>query len=691
MSTAPVATPSPGTPALPRLAPAIRTSRTRRKPDKLPPPNHKQGVDAVREIIERESYLRRVLEPRFREIVEYWRLYLGHKSTDARARDENWRANIRLPWPYLMVEVITAVISDLLNSGDPLVQATNVMDRDRGAAEAIEKHLSYQLRQNAWRLVTDNLHRATAVQGTTFAKIVHTRRVQPIRVHNTPADHEAFQTAVKDAEQAVGVGAPDHITNRVAFDRWRELVNGTSKGVRVPPVPEDGLQPMVLFDGPEIQPVSIFETRFDPYGAGNIQQQEIFIHRYTKPRSFTERMVRSGKWNKSAVEEAGMPGGDKFSTWEKEVAQMAGFPSPDLSNPQQDFDEYWECFLPHSKMKHPIILNRKAVVNLDPWEMPFWHGYTPYFALRNVTAPRPAPPFMGMSEYQQTKDMFKEADTLRSLRLDAVLLAVIPILLKRTTAGDIPDAVANLRPGQILNVSAIDQVTQLVKSDPGLLAGFREMPEIKAEIEEVSGATPNVRGAAATVGRVSATESERRVAQALIRQKTKLMRFEEDYRPGLHQILMLMYQFSPPKRLVEIGGDNPTVAYDRPALLGALQQGFEFRGASRTVDKAIVAQQSMQFATTFAQFMLPQETRALMRVIYENFGLEQVDKVISSDGDKLVQVPVPQGVAGLGAAQGAAGVIQGAPGAPGAAGTPGQQSPAAQTGILGPDGQPIQQ
>jgi hypothetical protein len=148
---------------------------------------------------------------------------------------------------------------------------------------------------------------------------------------------------------------------------------------------------------------------------------------------------------------------------------------------------------------------------------------------------------------------------------------------------------------------------------------------------------------------------------------------EDDYRPGLEQIIMVMYQFAPPKRLVEIGGDAPLIQYERSDLLRALQQGFEFRGASRVIDKAIVAQQSMQFATTFAQYLLPQEVRALMKVIYENFGLEQVDQVISKDGNTMIQVPVPQGVAGAGVAQGAAGAAFGAPGAPGAAGTPGSQ------------------
>ena len=638
--------------------------------EKSGPLNEEQARARAKRIVEIEDYYRQILQTKFQQMTRNWGLYLAQKR-EFRNDDEKWRANIHMPYPYSGVETMVAAVSDLLNSSDPIIQATAENDRRGQEARAVEMDLDYILTQNRWRLQSSNMIRGAGIQGFKIGKVVYRRKTQAIRVHNSEADKQDWIKRVDEAQIATNTRAP---VEPRQFEQWRKIVMTAYPHLRVPEYPNEGRMEMVEYEGPEIQLPSDYDFRFDPY-VSTVQEQEVFIQRVIKSKKWLERMTREGKFNPKAVQ-FGLDSGtseNRFSEWEREVAEMAGFPPRDeTDNPLlRDKVELFEVYTPYDEVKYGVILNREIDIAMQPREMPYWHGHTPFFVVRNMTVPRPAPPFMGMSEYQQTKDLYREMNTLRSLRLDAVLLAVLPIFLRLGQVNGInSDNMMKLRPGQILTVSRPDAIQQLIKSDPGIMAGFRELMEIKMDIDETNATTSNVRGAAATVGRVSATESERRVAQALVRQKDRVMRIEEDLQEMITQILMIRYQFSDPEVRVKSNseGIDPVAVYNRASLLESMRMDYRFRAATKAIDKALTAQQLMQFASTFGAYLLPQEMRKLMKRVYDSFSLKGVHEVISAEGDAIITTNpagsqlLGQSIPGLAGAGGAAGALQGGPG-----------------------------
>lgn len=630
----------------------------------------------------------------------YWSIYMAQKK-DPRGKDERWRANVSLPYAHSVAETLAAAIADLHTISEPLIQVDAIHEKLMEDMRPIQKHLNYILDANDWGVLVGNGARACIIQGTHWNKILWVKDFSRIRLEFGPKDEELFRQKIEEGELATGTKAPG---DPLEFEEWRKEVNAAT-AVKIPDIPVIGEQEVVWYEGPKVIGQQIFDLVYDPF-ISTVQGQDVFVHRITKPLSWVKKRSGPGKiFDKEAVEEAGAGSENRFSNYERDIAEYMGTRPQEGNDPlYEDKIEILEFFFPQGvfiegsevPMHHPMVLNRKVIGNNNPWDMPFGHGQIPFIAVRNISFDGK---LLGLADFRLTRPLFKEADTLRSLRLDAVLLATLPVFIRASGAGyNMPEGLSSLKPGAILKAQSVDGIKQLVKNDPGLMSAFREIPEIKNDIDEAHGTYPQIRGAQATVGRVSATESERRVSQAAIRQKMRLMGQERDYDKAIFQMLGLLTQFGSPNITIPVGGSDPISTFPRARLLEAMRQSFRFRSASRAIDNSLKAQMLMQFGTTFAQYFIPLEMRALMKQVYDNFGLRGMDKIISEAGDKLLSGALqPPGAGGAGGQlnpgqpggdpTGGAGAPAGAQGAPGAPAAPSGPAPVQ---VLGPDGNPVQ-
>lgn len=580
------------------------------------------------DIQNRERFLSSQLETPWKNMTAFWALYMGQRRDD-RLPHEMWRAKLTVPYPLSVVETILAAISDLLNSSDPAIQAEAVGDEDRNDARSIERILDYTLRRNRWQGRTlDGLLRQMLIQGLTMPKLIWERQVRKIRVQPTRAGSRQadFVKRVREAELLSRVPAPDEPEE---FAQWRETVNKAYPGkVRVPEMPVAGPLEVVQFNGPKIVTTSIYDLRYDPLVA-DIEDQELIIQRIVKSQDWL--MQNTGRepgkmFDPDAVAACqGLMTDDAVSKWDQEIAAMIGIPNTTLADPSLGKRvELQECWRVGEDCPYMVILNRGGCINKTPERMPFYHAQAPYFPLRNV----PMGLFIGQSEFAQTRPLFHEMNTHRELGLDAALLAVIPAFVKDKDMG-LPEGQRALRPGMILDVARASGISQLNKSATELAMNKQLIDTIKQDIDESSATPPQMRGGASTVGRVSATETQQRYSQAMVRHKQRVLRVEDDLMPMVRQTLMLWYQFGDPQVVLNVGGTNPLVKVDRERFLDAMEMDFRFRGASKTLNKDMTVQQMLGFYDKFNALLAPPETRALMKATWEILGLKGGAEIVS--------------------------------------------------------------
>lgn len=634
----------------------------------------------VQRCVDQYMHYTGLLTQPYTKMQEYWKLYLSKKK-DRRKEHEKWRANVFVPYPLSGVETMVAAVTDILLSSDPPIQPEAIFEKEEKTAMPIQRLLQYTFTRNSWPTELDLLLRSLAVQGLTIPKLTWAKRSQQVFVQPWHKDIEDWKEAVREAEMRTGQKAPQE---PAAFEKWRDLVN-TAQYAKVPEMPIPGYKDIVEYEGPVITRDSIFTMRFDPF-IERFQDQDCFIQRVVKPRTYIAKRTGPEAWKPfdfKAVEAGlGAYDGQRFTEWQREIQNMMGLEGSVEGDPRyQDACEILEVWRKDAEHPHLLILNRKAIINKPNshgcYTMPYHHGQMPYFPIRNIPIEGH---MLGISEIQPNEGLYKEMNALRDLRLDAVTLSVLPVFLKMSEAG-LPELSHLLTPGMVLSAPRADAIQQLIKYQPNIMDAFREIMEIKGDIDETNATPPALRGGASNVGRVSATESERRFNQALLRQKQRVLRIEEELSPAVRMAQMLWLQFGSHKTRVRIAGDDPYLHISRQQLLESLDMDFRFRGASKALNRDLAAQQLMAFAEKFAQWLIPTETRALMRRVYENLGQRGVAEIVSQDGTDFytamqqMQQAQQQAMAAGGGQPGPGG--PGGPSAPGGPGAPAGAPPAA--------------
>lgn len=595
----------------------------------------------IADLVTEEMSLRTILTPIFTKHVQYWKMYLGQKTDRRDPLHEKWRAFVHVPYPFSGVETIVAAMTDILQSTDHVVQCVGVGLEDENFAAQLEKLFDYTFRKNKWNLTMDLMFREMCVQGTTIPKLVWAEKYNKVRARATVKDVKYFMESVMEA---VRNGAPPPPKgNPAAFELWRNDINLTRKfGVQIPAVPIIDTQYRAIKDycGPLVTRTPLWDLRFDPL-VENVQDQRRIIHRVVKTREWGMQQVRDGVWDEAQFVRA-MDGwdGQLFEQWQYDVAQMMGIEGVRNTSMRATFEnmlEIWEVWSPFDTIKFAQVLNRQAVVNKNPDQHPFDHGMHVFHPIRNTPIPYQ---FLGYSELAPSERLYIEMDSLRELRIDALTLAVMPVFVKARVGG-MSEQQMFLKPGLVIpgDPNTIKPILNDQRLPP---EAYREHDEIKRDIDETNATTNNVRGGSATVGRVSATESERRYNAALIRTKQRVLRIEEEMSEIPRQMCFLWYQFGDPEVIGRIVGDprmSSLQTIDREKFLQVIDADVRFNTASKSMNKDMAVQQLKDFIATIApmQAMTLPEIRAAAKRWLELQGQKAIDVIITSDGtDQLV-------------------------------------------------------
>jgi hypothetical protein len=441
-------------------------------------------------------------------------------------------------------------------------------------------------------------------------------------------------------------GQPDE------FQAWMQSTQATFP--QFPDAPQLGPSETVKYRGPWLFRPSEFELRFDPF-IEDWADHQVIIQRVIKPRKWGEKQVEEGKFDEKQFTEAARRGPDdkRLSEWDAQIAQEINL-TWDPSDPiYQNSDEYWEVWRPHNqKAPYLVVLNRAAIVNTST-EHPFWHRQSPYICIRNTPMERRA---FGLGSYHQLRRTFHDRLTFRDLLLDGLLLSVMPVFLKNRNLG-MPELQRFLSPGAILEVNDANGFKRGWES----MAGFAELMKVGEMLlndqNTQLGTWENVQGQAATVGRVSATESSARLQQALVKHKKKAERIEMEESRIFPQIMYNAYQMYPPEdegltklRMQIVGEDEQdplgSPEFTRETFAEDLAGTVKFRGATNTLNRELAAQQLKDFLMTYSQIMsatpipvpilAPQELRAIARRSYEITGQKGAPQVFTQEGDEAV-------------------------------------------------------
>jgi hypothetical protein len=390
--------------------------------------------------------------------------------------------------------------------------------------------------------------------------------------------------------------------------------------------------------GPKISLPSPWDLYFDPKIV-DAQEQTMIVHEMRVPHSWVmDNTGPRGQINPKtglqyrfcpqAVAMAGTGFTAEGSKTEEDAVRAKGGisagPSTALSNPFAPLmDLLWECWQPKSpKFGYTVILNRigkpinhpvddpvgaasapgtySVPAGQDPtvppaptksWPYPYEHHEMPFFW--GSTQPDSFSP-LGMSEYERTIDLLREADQLRSMRIDTLMLLIMGVWQREggffAGSGQLSPV-----PGESFPVAEFGKMTNLFGHlKPDLVTAMGEQEYINNEHDACLGTGGNVRGSEAQVGRVTGAEQTARLERADERILMRLGNLEAGLARMPRQILMLMYQFARQQPLAQRMLANVTGLPTFPwfKVANAMNQDYQLAFTLGRKDKALVAQQA---------------------------------------------------------------------------------------------------
>ena len=613
------------------------------------------GEDAhdklIRDLDELRDHYLKMWSPRFGEMVTDQKLYLGHRD-DRRKAHEKWRSWSWLGDPARLTDTEVQSWSEILSSLDPPVQVEGRGTEDEWKARGFERYADYFLRGNSWVRTQEFILRDVSVLGYKVLKTGWKEKsYKPMRRPTTEErlDWDERVQGLMRAGQITDMPDPES----EEFPAWLDAARVIDPQFPDPPIP--GPSEVVEYRGPWLFRPSPFEIYTDPF-IEDWSEQEVIFQRIIKPRAWGEKMVERGKFDEEQFRQASRQGPEdkRLSKWDQEIAAEIGL-TWDPGDPIfRNSDEYFEIWRKSDPVApYLVMLNRKAFVNTSV-EHPNWHRQNPYLAIKNTIQERRA---FGLGSYHQLRRTFHDRLTFRDLLLDGLLLSVMPVFLKSRNLG-LPELHRFLQPGALLEVNDPNGLKRGWES----MAGFAELMKVGEMLlndeNSLAATWENVQGQQATVGRVSATEAQGRLQQALVRHKKKAERIEEEESAIWDQVFYNAYQMYPQSdpQLVElrrqiVGEDNQdplgSPEFTPDTFAEDLAKTVKFRGATTRLNKELQAQQLKDFLATMSQIvaaspvpvpiMSPDELRALGRRVYEVLSEKGAPEVFSETGDAAVQ------------------------------------------------------
>jgi len=573
----------------------------------------------VQDIIDWDRWSMGALGESFQEGLAFWKLYLSDRKDHRKAHERSWRALTHEPYPFTIVEGKVRAVSDTLNSTDPNVQASGIGDEDVPVARKVEKLIDYTLVENQWRMRCEELVRESAIQGTAALKVVFRHDTSRVRL-NDPEAEALFDQTMAEAK-AQGLEVPEDPNEYEAFRKESGIAE-------LPPNPRAQFEEVTTFKAPELGRVSLTDLRFDP-AEGD----------WSKQRRVAQLIIKPMKWvTDRAGDDPSLPfrpveverainamAGDRWDQYQAEIARMMGHSAANGYYGRKDLCTLLEVFDPEDEeMPWKLMLNNLELINKDAFP-PYGHGGVPIHLFRNLPQPGAA---LGMSELKPARKQIETLWALYDLLVDHISLNTMGVYTRLQEMG-IPEVSRVLRPGGTISLPRLDALKKL---DLGSVHPdiWKLLPYLKDSIDQAT-VSPQVRGQQAQIGRVSANESAQRFGSASLGPKTAAVRFEEEFRRPLKQVLWTWYHQGDPEILVKIGGpgaDQYSLSVSKSELLQALAWDFRFRGPTQAANRELSVQQAMQWFTTFGALLPIHRQLAFAAQTYELQGLQGRNQVL---------------------------------------------------------------
>ena len=606
---------------------------------------NEEHIEYVRKTDEIERLYLKRSESVYDRVMDYWDLYLAQQDDPRDPVDEQWRSKIFVPLPSSNSITKASQLTDILTSADPMYQVRTNRDDKRimGKTRPVERLLDYSMRLNSPRRLFFKAMTSRGVQGTTFLKLTFQKRSHEVYRFPTDDEFERFKGAITDAVMAGAPPPPDWISEAEEFDQWRRDVNVSAMYGRIPTPPREGPAEVKTYVGPVLSQVPLWSVRVDP-SIESMEDQPVVIHRVIRSLDWVEARADNDPKSKKpfrldAVKACQMGSeGDLVTQYERHLSEVLGVEPPDVSDPRWgNYVELLEVWSPDEKFKFAVIMNRKGVINKNPFELPTLDGRPNIFAIRNLPIEGQ---FFGLSDYQQPYELFKELNQFRRLRMDGSTLSTLPVFAKQAGI-TLPQNLRSVRPGGIVTLQNVNAIKPLYDVNMPNEA-FREPQEIKEEIADATGITGSMKGRDATVGRVTGTEFQGRSGQVQMRSKIDTGIVEDDLQWLPNSIVGLWKQYGDSPLRINVAGSDPVLDISHEELQEALTQQFIFRGPTQAEDPNMLVQQLGQIIPQFQDILQPNERRAALKLMLESLNVAGVSSILTDEATQQMGAQTQQ-------------------------------------------------
>lgn len=603
-------------------------------------PTDPKHLDYVRRVKLLDDHFRKQTQEFLRKTTDWWDLFLAQQEDTRDPVDEQWRSDVFVPLPFVTTRTKAAQLTEILGNTEPVwqVEATREEGTWYEQSKSIERTLEYIHRENRWRRFLYKLLTSRSVQGTVFFKTLYTKRAHTYEFFPSPGDQMKFQQAVDRALQMQAPQPPDRFADPEGFEEWRQLINKVQRYGEIPAPPVGGMKETIEYEGPVFQQIPIWALSLDPF-IDELRDQKVIIHTMVKPLSAIMSRADNKKGSplpyiKANVEAAmGNWNGEVLQHEQRILAESLGLNPMERDHPYFEqpvkIQEVWSY---EEEFKYTIIMNERVVINKRPFEHPLLTTAPNIHALRNIVVPGH---FYGLSDYQEPEKLFKELNTFRRIRMDGATLTTLPVFVKQAGV-QLTEALRKLKPGMIVSLPTKDAIQSLIRHTLPAEA-YREPQEIKFEIDDAVEVPPPLKGAQATIGRVTGTEFQGRQQQSLVKYKVDAGMVEEELMDVPPVCLSLMAQLAPEELRMKLGGDpDALIDVSRDQLIQSLGYRFRMRGATKNIDPALQIQQLNLALRTYQDALLPSERRFALKLILEMLDIRGWSGILTEQGTQQI-------------------------------------------------------
>jgi len=561
----------------------------------------RRAVEYVRRFMKKSDDYRRPFLSLANQAREQYRCW------DAVAKSITQRANLKLPYAYLIVETEVPQLTEIFLKEESPFKFKGERASDMVFQDPMSDFFGNQLQDMKFPVKFISFTKGGLIDGTAVAKVPYKYK-------------EALVAKRSIVTDVFGISYP-------------------SKSIDLE----------VLYDGPDFEPIKLddFFPDWTSRVPGDIESMRGCVHRVYKnkheivtnakrdlPDGRTVGMYENVKELDASLNAKGCAAwGDPYY----KIDQGANNVSDADKNKPIEVWEYWGLFDPKGDGKYEeyviAIANGDVVLRMDP----NFYDYKlkPFVAFVNVPQDNE---FYGVSELFAVRGLIKEATALRNARLDQVSLAVNRMYVV-DRAGGVTANSLYARPNGIIWANDVNAVREL--NPPEVPASsYREIQEISSEIQAVVGSSagPGLTEAGRVFGR-SATGASMvsNIAGSRIAAKARMMS-EGMFKPFAKIMMMTNAQFVTEDQWVKVSDPNsPNPFVMLPQQAFHCNYAFDITTSLET-DSAMEGQKLQQAVQFFQAAEQTQPGTIKWDVVFQAIGRnllgKQVKNFVRSDAER---------------------------------------------------------